>query len=1033
VATVELRSVLAQSVTPHQVTTFRATGYDQEQNLRYGPATKEKAALVEWNEVPVEVSDFVIEYLDANDQVVGLAQVTVELVAGQTFVVDNPTILGVSSSLQSLTISPATRAIAKGTSATFTATGHFSDGTTQNLTSAAGWACSDYTVASISGGQSEGLAVGDCAITASFAGLSAQATLTVSDATLVSLAVSPNSPAIASGTSLAFTVEGFFSDGSFQDVTDDIAWSSSDTDVAGMENGLVHGLQPGQTTITATLQDKSDQAVLTVTPAVLESLTVEGGASSIAQGTTTTLTAIGHFSDDTTQDLSSAAVWSAEPATAVEVDKGRVTALQAGPGPVTISATFAGLSGPIKLVVTDAVATAVRVETVTEDAPTVIGLNETITLKAVATFSDQTEQDVTQGAEWSASGEGIASVDSGLVTATGLGQSDISATFRGHSDELRVTVRKPALPQLRLASGAYTFDTDTGKLLPQIGDSETAPGWNNTEKRLVLQSFTVDGTATLNVTGTLALKVKAESDVTVSGMIDFPAQDGTDGVPGSDGTNGTDGSTGHSGGDVNLFSSGDLTVTGTIKANGGKGGNGGGYSSDKNTDTVSAGAGGRGGDSGQIILSAGDNLGTGSAQLLMVGGEGGNGGDVNIKGANYLGHVTAGAGGGGGDGGSQGGKGGNGGDVISYDNLDIATAGAGGDGGNGGLKGGNGGHGGKVALGSDNSAFILDVATATAGGGGHGGNGDSEAGSGGDGGDVNIAGDNFSRGQVTATAGAGGDGGNGGAKGGNGGNGGLVDIAGTNEAYDLDISTATATAGAGGGGGDGEYEGGGGGNGGDVTIAGVNYGRGQAIVTAGAGGGGGSGGSQGGNGGDGGNLAMAGNFAPGGQAIAAAGNGGEGGSGGSQGGNGGNGGDVISYDNSAFLADATASITAGAGGNGGSGESQGGNGGNGGNVTLTVDNVARLSGAIATVTGGSGGNGGNGNSQGGDGGNGGNVAMHGSLLVPDSTAAGIAGAGGNGGSPGGTSFGGYGGTATASDTSGGGTLISGANGTPTPP
>jgi len=51
--------------------------------------------------------------------------------------------------LQSITLSPQNATVGKGTTQQFTATGHYSDSSTQNLTALVTWTSSDSTVVSI--------------------------------------------------------------------------------------------------------------------------------------------------------------------------------------------------------------------------------------------------------------------------------------------------------------------------------------------------------------------------------------------------------------------------------------------------------------------------------------------------------------------------------------------------------------------------------------------------------------------------------------------------------------------------------------------------------------------------------------------------------------------------------------------------------------------------------------------------------------------------------------------------------------------
>jgi hypothetical protein len=107
--------------------------------------------------------------------------------------------------------------IAKATTEPFTATGTYSDGSTQNLTSQATWSSSNTSVATIStaGLASAVAATGSTTIQASLSGVNGSIVLTVTarGATLQSIAVTPKNPSIAKGTTEPFTATGAYSDG----------------------------------------------------------------------------------------------------------------------------------------------------------------------------------------------------------------------------------------------------------------------------------------------------------------------------------------------------------------------------------------------------------------------------------------------------------------------------------------------------------------------------------------------------------------------------------------------------------------------------------------------------------------------------------------------------------------------------------------------------------------------------------------------------------------------------------------------------
>lgn len=642
-ATVRLQSVLAQRSVPSQIVTFRASGFDREQALAFGPISQTKAAQVEWSEVPISVTDFVIEYLDANGEIVAISQTAVQLVANQAFVISNPNLLSASSSLERLTLDLASVTLAKGTSASFQLTGRFNDGTFLDLTSAASWSSSDSNIATVSGGTVQGRSPGAATIRASFAGQFIEAQVTITDATLISLSLSPNTPAIAVGTEQDFTVAGLFSDGTFDDLTSDVTWESSDTTIATITNGTAQGLAPGQTTISVSFDGKSASTVLNVTSATLESLEITGGASSITKGTSTNFRAIGHYTDNTSQDLTTAADWTSE-SSSVDIDKGVAYGSDLGTN-ITLTASFLGTSGSASISVTEAQIVALKVETVGTNAPTLLNVGDALNLKATATFTDDSEQDVTLIADWTSSATSVATVaqgnpNGGTVTGATPGQSEISASFDGQSGSLRVSVQVAPRPDLVLSeSGTYTFDTTTGELLDPSEQIVENTGWRSSEKSLILNTLTISNGATLKFYGSSPLKVLASEEITINGTIDGKGDDVN----------------GRSGKEIVLFCGGDLTGAGSIDVSGRhgavseNGGAGGKISlttaSQLSISTLEASGGhgsffGSGGHSGTVALNSEGSVtdttvntnggNGGSAGVPGVGGPGGNGGNVTL-------------------------------------------------------------------------------------------------------------------------------------------------------------------------------------------------------------------------------------------------------------------------------------------------------------------------------------------------------------------------------------------------------------------
>src|SRR5262249_40596838 len=113
-------------------------------------------------------------------------------------------------------------------------------------------------------------------------------TLTVTPTILRSITINAAIPSIAKGTTDQFTATGTLSDGTTQNLTDTATWMSTNLGVATIDSkGLATGVDVGSTNINASSGPiTSNTLPLTVTPAVLQSITISAERLSIAKGTT---------------------------------------------------------------------------------------------------------------------------------------------------------------------------------------------------------------------------------------------------------------------------------------------------------------------------------------------------------------------------------------------------------------------------------------------------------------------------------------------------------------------------------------------------------------------------------------------------------------------------------------------------------------------------------------------------------------------------------------------------------------------------
>ncbi|MDP3157348.1 MAG: Ig-like domain-containing protein [Archangium sp.] len=401
------------------------------------------------------------------------------------------------ASLTSIAVTPVTPSIAKGLSLQFAATGTFSDGSTRDLTSQVTWSAGDGAIASISNtdgsrGRALAMGLGTTTLSASLGSISGASSLTVTAAMLVSIGVTPGSPSVPRGLTLQLVATGVYTDGSTADLSAQVMWLSSDATRAQVSNGagsegLVQALDPGATTITATQGSFSGTTQLTVTPAVLQQLTLTPPSPSVAAGLGTSLTATGLYSDSSTQNLSASASWSSSDVSIATVSAGVISTSRSGT--VIITATVGAISGQVTLVVTAAVLQQLQVTPQNVSRPK--GLTQQFV--AMGVFSDGSTAELTSSVTWASSDPAKVSLSNangsrGLGSTPAIGAVTVSATLSGITGSTPFTVTAAQLSQLGIsptgstaslgsvrqyvATGTYT-DASTQNLTTQVAWSSS--------------------------------------------------------------------------------------------------------------------------------------------------------------------------------------------------------------------------------------------------------------------------------------------------------------------------------------------------------------------------------------------------------------------------------------------------------------------------------------------------------------------------------------------------------------------------------
>jgi uncharacterized protein YjdB len=423
----ELRSI---GVTPPMPQLAHATMLQMSAVGIYSDSTaKDLTAQVVWASDTTAVAS-----VDSDGIVLAGAAGTANLSATLGAIHGEATITVTQATLTSIAITPPNTTFGVSFDQQLTATGTFSDSTTQDLTLMADWTSSAAATATVNGGGLvHGVAAGTATITATLGAIHGSTGVTITPAVLNSIEVDPATPTIAFGGQQQFTAVGHFSDGLNHDITAMVAWSSDTTATATIDpvTGLASAVAAGTTTITATLGTIHGSTLLTVSPAVLQSIVVTPNGSTLAKGRTLQFTAMGIYTDTTMHDITATVTWTSTTGATISNAVGsQGLAMGAAVGTPTITATQGTIHGDAALTVTAAELLSLQITPVAPSAP----INYIVQLTATGTYSDATTADLTTQVFWDSTDLTTVEVSNangsrGLATTFQAGTPTVSAAL----------------------------------------------------------------------------------------------------------------------------------------------------------------------------------------------------------------------------------------------------------------------------------------------------------------------------------------------------------------------------------------------------------------------------------------------------------------------------------------------------------------------------------------------------------------------------------------------------------------------------
>jgi len=365
--------------------------------------------------------------------------------------------------LTNIIITPANPNVTVLMTANLTATGTYSDNTTADITSTVTWSSSNTAVVSVNAGVATGNALGSANISATSDNITSNVvSLSVNAPALVSIAITPSNPTVTVLMSVNLSATGTYENNTTADITSTVAWSSTNTTVTSINNGVATGNAAGAANITASLNAiTSPAATITVTAATLTGITISPTAPSVAKGFTQQFSAQGAFNNGTTGNLTASVTWSSSNTTVSTINASGL-ASTSGQGTSNITASSSGVtSNTAILTVTAPVLASIAIT----PNNTTVALGTTQQFSASGTMSDGAAATALQlgTVTWSSataanatiSAAGLASVPNNANVG---GTSLITASAGGMTANSTLTVGPATTISIAISSvtGTYT-------------------------------------------------------------------------------------------------------------------------------------------------------------------------------------------------------------------------------------------------------------------------------------------------------------------------------------------------------------------------------------------------------------------------------------------------------------------------------------------------------------------------------------------------------------------------------------------------
>lgn len=408
-------------------------------------------------------------------------------------------IITVVEPVTSVVLNKKTCTVVKGETETLTATILPEDATNKKVT----WSSSNTAIATVNNGIITGIGGGTAVITVTTVdgSYTDRCTVTVVEpVTGVTLDKTSETLAVGAKTSLTKTVAPANAGNK------NVSWSSSDTSIATVSDGVVTAISAGTVTITVTTQEGNYTADCKITVIVpVASVTLNKTASTLLIGEIETLIATVLPENAANKSV----VWNSSNPAVATVNHGEVTALSGGTTTITVTTQDGNYIAKCEITVAVAV-TGVKLDS---SAKTLF-VGEKESLVATVLPEDATNKEII----WSSDNTSVATVSNGVITAVNSGTAVITATTKDgdYAESCAVTVenapvKKVPVTAVKLSMSSKVMTAGDSVILTVAVTPSNASDKSVTwfSSNTAVAAVSADGKVQAKAAGTAAITVKS--------------------------------------------------------------------------------------------------------------------------------------------------------------------------------------------------------------------------------------------------------------------------------------------------------------------------------------------------------------------------------------------------------------------------------------------------------------------------------------------------------------------------------------------